>query len=88
MEVQRQRKKVRNREYAQNCRSKKKQLLESVQEANDRLTQEKTELHNALLEVQRDNQRLLYENSQMKILLSVCKDIMFTLLTQHLEFRV
>eukprot|EP01127_Copromyxa_protea_P023451 TRINITY_DN8773_c0_g1_i2.p1 TRINITY_DN8773_c0_g1~~TRINITY_DN8773_c0_g1_i2.p1 ORF type:complete len:413 (-),score=73.31 TRINITY_DN8773_c0_g1_i2:39-1217(-) len=69
-EVQRQRKKVRNREYAQNCRSKKKQLLESCQDANDRLTQEKMEMHNALMQVQRDNQRLLNENAQMKFLLS------------------
>jgi hypothetical protein len=71
LEVQRQRKKVRNREYAQNCRSKKKQALESAQETNERLNQEKAELHTALLEVQRDNQRLLYENTQLKVILSV-----------------
>lgn len=71
-EVQRQRKKVRNREYAQNCRSKKKQILESAQDENDRLKQEKTEIHNALIETQKDNQRLLYENMHMKMILSVC----------------
>ena len=70
-EVKRQRRQLKNREYAQNSRSKKKQMLEKCQEENEILTKEKLQLQSALIQVQSENQRLATENLQLKSVLIV-----------------
>jgi len=69
-EVKRQRRALKNREYAQNCRSKKRQMLEACQEANVKLVQEKADLASLLNATQRENERLLCENTHLKIMLN------------------
>eukprot|EP01126_Amoeba_proteus_P039633 TRINITY_DN4194_c0_g2_i2.p1 TRINITY_DN4194_c0_g2~~TRINITY_DN4194_c0_g2_i2.p1 ORF type:complete len:394 (-),score=54.76 TRINITY_DN4194_c0_g2_i2:115-1296(-) len=69
LEIKKQRRQLKNREYAKNSRSKKKQRMENIQESNEKLVQEKNELRTTITVLERENQRLTNENTQLKVFL-------------------
>jgi len=68
--VSRQRRLIKGREYANNSRVKKKQENETLREQNDRLLAEKNTTAQEMALLQQENQRLTFENAQIKLLLS------------------